>query len=144
MAIGAAMDPAAGPARRAAAMRLFIDYWNGDGAWARTSPRLRDFFLRCHDRIRAEFRAVACEAGGLGDLGRIACPTLAVMGLESPTPSLRVTELVARAVPGAVLRIVPDAGHMLPLTDPHVVDPMIGRHLAAAQPAVRAFPSVAA
>ena len=100
------------------------------------SPRLRDFFLRCHDRIRAEFRAVACEAGGLGDLGRIACPTLAVMGLESPTPSLRVTELVARAVPGAVLRIVPDAGHMLPLTDPHVVDPMIGRHLAAAQPAV--------
>ena len=82
MAIGAAMDPAAGPARRAAAMRLFIDYWNGDGAWARTSPRLRDFFLRCHDRIRAEFRAVACEAGGLGDLGRIACPTLAVMGLE--------------------------------------------------------------
>jgi len=43
-----------------------------------------------------------------------------------------------------VLRIVPDAGHMLPLTDPHLVDPMIGRHLIAAEPAARGFPSIAA
>ena len=82
MALGAAMDPAARPARRTAAMRLFIDYWNGAGAWARTSAGLRDFFLGCHDRVRADFRAIDGEPGGAADLARIACPTLAVMGLE--------------------------------------------------------------
>ncbi len=132
MSLGAALDPDAGPARRIAAMRLVIDYWNGAGAWGRTSAGLRAFLLGCHDRIGAEFRAIEREAGGIADLERIPCPTLAVMGLESPVASLRVTEIVAGAVPRAVLRMVADAGHLLPLTDPHVVDPMIGAHIVAA------------
>ena len=72
MAIGAAMDPAAGRDGRIAGMRGFIDYWNGAGAWGRTSPALRDFFLRCHDRVRADFAAVAVEPDGLAELARIA------------------------------------------------------------------------
>jgi pimeloyl-ACP methyl ester carboxylesterase len=144
MALGAAMDPGAGPARRTAAMRLFIDYWNGDGAWARTSAGLRAFFLGCHDRVGADFRAIAGEAGGVAELARIGVPALAVMGLESPAPSMRVTEIVARALPRAVLRMVPEAGHMAPLTDPHILDPMIGEHLVAADRGARAFPSIAA
>ena len=144
MAIGAAMDPAAGPGRRIAAMRLFIDYWNGAGAWARTSAGLRAFLLGCHDRVRADFRAIAGEQGGVAELARIACPALAVMGLESPLPSMRVTEIVARALPRAVLRMVPEAGHMAPLTDPHIIDPMIGDHLVAADRALRGAPSIAA
>jgi lipase len=43
-----------------------------------------------------------------------------------------------------VLRMVPDAGHMAPLTDPHIVDPMIGEHLVAVDRGARAFPSIAA
>jgi pimeloyl-ACP methyl ester carboxylesterase len=144
MAIGAAMDLAAGPARRVAAMRLFVDYWNGAGAWARTSAGLRDFLLGCHDRVRADFRAIAGEAGGPAELAGIACPALAVMGLESPAPSMRVTEIVARALPRASLRMVPEAGHMVPLTDPHVIDPMIGDHLVAADRAARSARSIAA
>jgi pimeloyl-ACP methyl ester carboxylesterase len=132
MSLGTALDPNAGPERRIAAMRLVIDYWNGAGAWGRTSGGLQGFLLGCHDRIRAEFRALAREEGGVADLERITCPTLAVMGLESPVASLRVTEIVAGAVPRAVLRMVADAGHLLPLTDPHVVDPMIAAHILAA------------
>ncbi|HRO13348.1 alpha/beta fold hydrolase [Amaricoccus sp.] len=132
MALGAAFDPAAGPARREAAMRLLVDYWNGAGAWGRTSARLRGRLLASHDRLHGEFRALAEEPARPGDLARIACPTLAIMGLDSPLPSLRVTDMIAGLVPRATLRIVPDAGHMLPLTDPHLVDPMIAGHLAAA------------
>ena len=95
-------------------MRGFIDYWNGDGR------------LGAHQRRAARRRCSRCLEPGLrrfprGDVrgrrtwpiwrGSIV-PTLAVMGLESPTPSLRVTELVAGAMPRATLRIVPDAGHM--------------------------------
>ena len=54
----------------------------------------------------------------LADLARIDVPTLAVVGLDSPTPSLRVTELVARAMPRSTLRMIPDAGHMSNLEQP--------------------------
>ena len=83
MAIGAAMDPAAGPARREAAMRLFIDYWNGDGAWARTQPAVARLLpaLPRPDPGASSAPSPARRAGS-ADLGRIACPTLAVMGLE--------------------------------------------------------------
>lgn len=144
MGIGAAMDPASGPRGRIAGMRRFIDYWNGAGAWARTSSALRDFFLQCHDRVHADFAAISGEQDGPEDLARIAAPTLAIMGLDSPTPSLRATEIVARALPRAVLRMIPDAGHMAPLTDPHVIDPMIGDHLVAADRFLRVSSAIAA
>ena len=138
------MDPDSGEGARNAGMRRFIDYWNGPGAWARSSPALRNFFLKCHDRVRADFAAIAGEEDGMAELARIGSPTLAIMGLNSPTPSLRVTEIVARAIPRAVLRMIPDAGHMVPLTDPHLVDPLIGDHLVAADRVPRPTPAMAA
>ena len=114
---------------REAAMQAFIDYWNGDGAWSRTSAGLRATLLACLERVCADFRAVMFEDGALADLRRIKVPTLAVMGLDSPGPSLRVTELIAENLPRAALRMVPEAGHLVPLTDPHVIDPMIAGHL---------------
>jgi pimeloyl-ACP methyl ester carboxylesterase len=144
MAVAAALNAAVGPRSRQAAMALFIDYWNGEGAWARTSPRLRQFFMECYDRVRADFASVAAEAADLGELGRIDCPALVVMGLESPAPSLRVTEIVAEGLPRAVLRLIPDAGHMAPLTDPHVVDPMTRAHMIAADRVVAFAPAIAA
>jgi pimeloyl-ACP methyl ester carboxylesterase len=139
------IDADAASGSPAAAMERFIDFWNGSGAWARTSPRLRAFFLGCLDRVRADFRAVAAERWSVADLGQVDVPALAVMGLGSPVAGMRMTELVARALPRAVLRLVPDAGHLAPLTDPHVVDPMIGAHLAAVDLAARRpAPAIAA
>ena len=39
-------------------------------------------------------------------------------------------------IDGAELRLVPDAGHLAPLTDPHIVDPMVAAHLVAADRAL--------
>jgi pimeloyl-ACP methyl ester carboxylesterase len=144
MGIAAAMNAAVGPRSRLAAMQLFVDYWNGAGAWSRTSPRLQAFFLACFDQVRADFAAIAAETDGPEELARIDCPALVVMALDSPAASLRAAELVAEALPRAVLRLVPDAGHMAPLTDPHVVDPMVAAHLVAADRVVRLVPAIAA
>lgn len=133
--LAAATHRLAAEGDRVAAMRGFIDYWNGAGAWDRTSARLQGFFLGCLPRVCADFRAVMAEDGDPAPLARVACPALAVMGLESPAPSLRVTEAVAEALPRAALHFVPDAGHLAPLTDPHVVDPLIAEHLVAAEKA---------
>ena len=40
--------------------------------------------------------------------------------------------------------MIPEAGHMAPLTDPHVIDPMIGNHLVAVDRSLRAAASIAA
>jgi pimeloyl-ACP methyl ester carboxylesterase len=114
-------------------MARFIDFWIGRGAWARTSDALRLELAASIGQVNDDFAAIFAEADRLGDCARVARPTLCVMGLESPAVSMRVTELLAEAIPGARLEMVPEAGHLAQLTDPHVVDPMIRRHLLAAE-----------
>jgi pimeloyl-ACP methyl ester carboxylesterase len=133
--------------RADAAIRSFVDFWNGDGAWARTSPKLRAALAGGLDAVLANFAAIAWERDRLADVARISVPVLAVMGLESRPVTMRLTELLAEAIPGAELRMIPGAGHMAPLTDPHLVDPMIAAHLArveASEPVRVAVPARAA
>lgn len=114
-------------------MARFVDFWHGRGAWGRSSDALRLTLAGCIGQVDDDFAAIEAEADTLADCRSVACPTLCVMGLASPPVSMRVTELVARAIPRARLEMVPDAGHMAPLTDPHVVDPMVRRHLLAVE-----------
>jgi len=117
--------------RRTEAAERFIDYWNGPGAWARSSDRLQALILPAMDRVMENFAALAAPGLTARALARIDCPTLVIAGLETPLPALRTAELVAETIPSAQLALIHGAGHMAPLTDPHLVDPMIGRHLSA-------------
>ena len=121
-------DPEAG-------MRHFIDFWNGEGAWFRTHPRLRAYLVGQIGQVINNFAAANSEDWRLEECGRLQCPTMALMGLDSPAPAQRTTEMLAEAIPGARLHMIPGAGHMLPLTDPHIVDPLICGHIRAAEAA---------
>jgi lipase len=132
-----------GGQREVAAAR-FIDYWNGSGAWARSSDRLRGFVLGALDRLAENFAALAAPGLTTRALARIACPTLVVAGLDSPLPALRSSEIVAGTIPGARFEIIAGAGHMAPLTHPHIVDPLIRRHLVAVDGARTAAAAMAA
>jgi lipase len=136
-----AADARAG--RRDAAIAAFIDFWNGPGAWARSSEDLRAALAGTLDAVLANFAAIAWEPDRLGDYARIAAPTLAVFGLESRPVAMRTTELLAETLPNAVLRLLPGAGHMAPLTDPHLLDPMIAAHLASVDGRAPALPRAA-
>ena len=124
--------------REREAMRIFIDYWSGEGAWDRTSPRLQAELLTHLPRVCADLRAVMFEHQTVFDLAAITCPTLVIEGSDSPEVSRRLSQLVAGAIPQATLRTVPEAGHLAPLTDPHIVDPMIAAHLVAVDRAAAA------
>jgi pimeloyl-ACP methyl ester carboxylesterase len=112
-------------------MARFVDFWIGPGAWKRTSRRLRATLTARLPQVLAEYAAIATETDTLAMYARLTCPTLCMMGQESPQVSRRVTERLAAALPGARLVDVAGAGHLLPLTDPHIVDPAIRRHLLA-------------
>ncbi len=111
------------------AMRAYVDFWYGDGAWNRTGPSLRKDLSQQAERAAQDLVASLALNRSAAHWREIRCPTLVVMGLESPVVSLRVTEMVAEAIAGARLMMISEAGHMAPLTDPHIIDPMIGLHL---------------
>ncbi|MBA8906854.1 alpha/beta fold hydrolase [Aminobacter ciceronei] len=120
---------ASGPS---AGMRAYIDFWHGAGAWRRTSEGLRQELVRHAEQAGRDLATALAATWPANRCRALGCPTLAVMALDSPVLSLRVTEMVAEAIPGARLAIVPDAGHMALLTAPHIVNPMIAAHLRAA------------
>jgi pimeloyl-ACP methyl ester carboxylesterase len=118
--------PEAGVAR-------FVDFWNGTGAWLRLREERKAILIQRIGGILADFAAAFGETWALGTLGRLHCPTLALMGMTSPLAGRRITQLVADAMPDAQLHMVIGAGHMLPLTHPEIVDPIVTGHLIAAE-----------
>ena len=121
-----------------AGMARFIDFWNGDDAWANTSPRLRRALRAQLGQVVNNFAAGFNETWALKEATSITCPTLMVMGLESVPLAQRVTEMLAETIPACRLAMIPGAGHMAPLTDPHIVDPLISSHLRTAESKARA------
>lgn len=112
-------------------MRTYVDFWYGAGAWRRTSVGLRERLSRQTLQVASDLMAALAGPGDPTRYNCIRCPTLLLKGLQSPVASLRATEIVAFAIPRARLMMMGDAGHMAPLTDPHIVDPLVGRHLSS-------------
>lgn len=117
--------PEAGVAR-------FVDFWNGPGAWRQIRDERKAIRVGRIGGILADFTAAFGETWTLDALAGLRCPVLSLMGTTSPLASRRITQLVADALPNAQLHMVLGAGHMLPLTHPEVVDPIVTGHLMAA------------
>lgn len=112
------------------ATRHAIDFWNGDGAWKRTSFRLRQVLASQVGQAHRDYAALATDRTNEQDLAGVVCPVLSLRGTRSPAITARVRDEVVAALPFARHEEIEDAGHMLPLTDPHVVDLKIGQFLA--------------
>ena len=132
VALSEYIDDAVAADEPAVAMRGYVDFWHGQGAWEKSSAALRHKLASQAAHIASDLATSLARSWLLADCSRLACPTLAVMALESPIASLRVTEMVAEVIPGARLVMVPDARHMAPLTDFHLIDPLIAAHMRAA------------
>jgi pimeloyl-ACP methyl ester carboxylesterase len=114
----------------AAGLAHFIDFWNGQGAWSVLPPSTRARLTAQVGAILDDFAAGRAEVWSVEACRTIALPTLTFMGMQSKPHSQRVTELVAESIPGARLHMVLEAGHMLPLTHPRSVNPLIAAFLA--------------
>ncbi|HYC04657.1 MAG TPA: alpha/beta fold hydrolase [Azospirillaceae bacterium] len=82
----------------------------------------RDAFLRHQTAILA-------RPDSRGDLGRIACPTLVIVGREDAlTPPDRAEEM-ASGVPGARLAVIEQCGHLAPLEQPQATTALMRQWL---------------
>jgi lipase len=115
-------------------MACFVDFWNGEGSWARLDPAKQSQLCSQIERVAANFAAIAREPCRLAQIRSIRCPTLLVRGERSPEPVRRIIGILAAAITrGTRLVEIPNAGHMAPLTHPQFVDPLIADHVLAAE-----------
>ncbi|MGD0654724.1 MAG: alpha/beta fold hydrolase [Thermoguttaceae bacterium] len=79
--------------------------------------------------IAAAARGMARRADFTAELPRIRCPTLLIVGESDViTPAADMQE-IAKSVPNAEFKIIPQAGHMAPLEQPEAVNAAIAGFL---------------
>lgn len=114
--------------QRGEAVRTFVDYWSGSGAFARYPARLRHDFAARTEKLALDFRALTQTPLSLEDYRQMRVKGTLIAGRSSRIPALRVAEKLSQALPQ--LRMVwLDTGHMGPVTDPDQVNPVIIRSI---------------
>lgn len=126
-AAGAALD--AGDTGGAA--RCFIDYWMGEGAWARTPEARKGPIAAAMANVRGWGQALVGEPTPLAAFARLDVPVLYMTGARSPASARGVARLLTRTLPRVQVAEFEGLGHMGPLTHPEVVNAAIARFLDA-------------
>lgn len=114
----------------ATGMRAFVDFWNGEGAWERTSENLRDRLTTYLKQIHSDFDALVSDRFTDLDAAGVVCPALLLKGENSPNDMTKIVDALRAKIPFLQTEIIPGSGHMVPLTDPHLVDPMVANFIA--------------
>jgi pimeloyl-ACP methyl ester carboxylesterase len=112
-----------------AGMARFVDFWNGEGAWARLTPERQVAFASCAGKIALEFWATTTEATQRDDYRGLAVSTLILRGAGSPAATRRIAGILALTIPAAGIVTVEGAGHMLPLTHADSVNAAVVAHI---------------
>ena len=127
----------------AAAGRVFIDYWSGEGAWDRlASDRQQAVALRM-PKVDAEFDGVLAEPTPLAAYREVRAPVLCLYGSQTRTAARRVAQLLWTTLGRADLMELPGAGHLGPVTHADKVGGLVQRYIdahSAATPAVERSP----
>lgn len=114
---------------RSEGMRRFVDYWNGDGAWAAMPAERRAALSSRTEAVALNFAAIGAEGMRLADLRQLDRPTLIVRGDRSPATTQRISGLLATVLPQARIETVAGAGHMLPLTHLAAFEALLFDHI---------------
>ncbi len=112
--------------------RRFIDTNNGAGSWDWMPEDARARMLAMTEAVVSAYHANLNHNTTPDECRGIRVPTLVLVGAGTVPRYRRMTELVAQHVPGARLEVLPEAGHMSPLTHPEPVAAAIERHLKGA------------
>ncbi len=118
----------------------FVDYWSGAGIWAAMPYKSQMRLCQTLGKVILDFRALFNEPTELRDYANITCPTLIICGEYARAPSRRIAEILVDTLQRVTLQMIPQAGHMSPVTHPEVVNSVILDHLyrnSVTEPQVR-------
>jgi pimeloyl-ACP methyl ester carboxylesterase len=116
----------------AAAMERFTDYWYGAGAWAKIPLAQRMPIFARAPKMRADVEAVWADRTAVSTFAGVAAPALVLSAARTTRAAARMAELIAATLPSATREIIPDAGHMAPITHAAWLAPRLERFFASA------------
>ena len=109
------------------AMESYLDYFNDrPGYWRSLDRETQTRMLALSERLAVGLDAVQRLEMSRADLKAIAVPVTVIRGGATDPLHARLSELVARAIPGAALVDLPGAGHMMTLTHGPAIADMLG------------------
>lgn len=111
------------------AARHFIDYWMGEGAWARTPEARKPTIAASVGNVRRWAHALWTEPTPLVAFRSLNVPVLYMTGEQSTHAARGVARLLTQALPKVEIVAFEQLGHMGPITHPEVVNPVIERFL---------------
>ena len=118
-------------------MAQFVDFWSGEGTWARAGEETRAALARRTAKVVQDFRATRDEPTPIAAYRRVGAPTLVLCGQTSHLSTHAIAGRLAAVLPRARLDRVQGAGHMMPLTHAGTVNAAVAAHLdryAGAEP----------
>lgn len=111
------------------AARVFVGYWGGSRAWAQLGEAQRSTLTRRMAVVPRHFEALFAARWTREVLARLEMPVLLLRGSATRAPARRVTELLAQALPHAQCGVLPDAGHLGPITHAQTVGHWMTAHI---------------
>jgi pimeloyl-ACP methyl ester carboxylesterase len=106
------------------ATRLFIDYWNGAGAFHSLPETAQTALTAQIKKVQLDFQALITDSLRLSDLHTLDMPVCLVEGKKSPRSTKRIIDLSAAALPRSIRHEV-RGGHMAPITHADEVNDII-------------------
>ena len=109
------------------ATERFIDYWSGPGSWAGMPEGKKAALIELMPRAFHEWDVVLSGATPAAEWAALLPRrTLLILSAAARRPSRAIVQALWRqAGPDWELTNIPQAGHMSPLTHPHVVNPIV-------------------
>jgi pimeloyl-ACP methyl ester carboxylesterase len=111
------------------AARGFIDYWSGTGAWDAMPATRQDAIAARMLSVLAHFDALLDEPLAPAALERLDMPALFMTGAVTKATTARLGALLRAALPTARHEVMPEMGHMGPLTHADRLNARIARFL---------------
>ena len=97
-------------------LETFVDYWGGMGAWAALREDARAEFLRVAWVVREGARTLAADRTPASTYAVLRVPVLLMTAGRSPVAVGRIVQRLGESLPESRTVVLPDAGHMAPLT----------------------------
>jgi pimeloyl-ACP methyl ester carboxylesterase len=113
------------PAAHDAWLAQFVDYWGGAGAWTALREPARAEFRRVGWVVCEGVRSLLDDKTRGPTFATVRAPTHLFTAERSPLAAQRVVQRLGEALRGAQTTMLPGIGHMGPLTNPDVVNPLL-------------------
>lgn len=110
------------------AMQMFIDYWTGRNRWQCLSGPHQSRLLEQFASVALDFQEGAAGYWSVGET-RYRGPLTIFTGALSPKSISQASAYLERCYAGVSVNVVPDMGHMAPLTDYELTDELFCQSL---------------